>query len=261
MFIFNNKYEGLYPFNNTVNNIEDHYRNLFENNDYSANEKDEKLTSIYTIIRKINERYYVGYDLEGFENYEKIGLYTEEKSLDVRDKLAREDYDYSVEFNNYSEAFVELNQYLLEENNKVIAITLPLENKIIERIKILANIYNNHTFILYFPKTQSKLINNEDGYLKILNEHWGHPSFRELEMYKDEHNRELTKVSQAQIIDEIVNQMENADNKIAPRDIFVTSSTGAGKSIMFQLPTLFFNKNRQNKKLTNCNFAVDRFNE
>ncbi|RIO38143.1 ATP-dependent DNA helicase RecQ, partial [Staphylococcus pasteuri] len=130
-----------------------------------------------------------------------------------------------------------------------IVLTLPSEIK--QYFSILANIYNYHKFIYYIPKVKQKIIPRKNQYLEILKKYWGYESFRDLDIYEDIHTRKISRISQAQIIDEIVEQMKIANNNETPKDIFITSSTGAGKSIMFQLPSLYMKHNDpNNKKLT-----------
>lgn len=74
----------------------------------------------------------------------------------------------------------------------------------------------------------------------------GFSAFRDLPFYKTpDINKEVVQISQGQIIRNIIQQAENAyhegDNPKA-RDIFITASTGAGKSMMFQIPAVYLAK-------------------
>lgn len=75
-------------------------------------------------------------------------------------------------------------------------------------------------------------------------------SFRKLRFYKDpDISNETVEISQGQIIGEIIEQAERAyspEHKY--RDIFITASTGAGKSVMFQIPAVYLAK--KHHKLT-----------
>ena len=71
----------------------------------------------------------------------------------------------------------------------------------------------------------------------------GFRGFRELRFYTNpDIRRETALISQAQIIQEIIRQAERAYDDAAGnrfRDIFITASTGAGKSVMFQIPAVY----------------------
>lgn len=70
--------------------------------------------------------------------------------------------------------------------------------------------------------------------------------FRQLKFYRNpDINNETISISQAQIIQEIITQSEKAYNEQSDtqfRDIFITAPTGAGKSIMFQIPAIYLAK-------------------
>src|SRR5699024_11908834 len=107
----------------------------------------------------------------------------------------------------------------------------------------------------YFNKISLRrnILNNEQEYLEILRELYGYDSYKEIEFYKSIENRdkETIKISQAQIIDDIVNQAEKAMLGDDFQDVYITASTGAGKSIMFQIPALYLaRKYKDNKPLT-----------
>ena len=70
--------------------------------------------------------------------------------------------------------------------------------------------------------------------------------FRTIPFYKNpDLDKEVVEISQGKIIREIIRQAENAydDTKGKTfRDIFITASTGAGKSVMFQIPAVYLAK-------------------
>lgn len=76
--------------------------------------------------------------------------------------------------------------------------------------------------------------------------------FRKIKYYKNpDISKDVVELSQGQIIQEIIQQAENSyddSNRNKFRDIFITASTGAGKSVMFQIPAVYLAK--KYKKLT-----------
>lgn len=249
--VINNKFINLYPFNNCISNIEAFYNNLFSNDnlEHKADEIEEKVSEIYTIIKNVNNSYYVGINTSLFDEYEQENILENTKEISEIESISENTFDYYLEYNDNPENLIKLIQYLDNHKNKNIILTLPSE--IENHFKMLANFYTDNNFIFYNPKVNKKIIPRETDYLKILKEHWGHDNFRDLDIYTDTHSKETVKISQAQIIDEIVEQMQISNEKRTPKDIFITSSTGAGKSIMFQIPSLYMNnKNKKNKKVT-----------
>ena len=80
----------------------------------------------------------------------------------------------------------------------------------------------------------------------------GFTNFRKIKFYKNpDIDNEIIELPQSQIITEIINQAEKAynyDRGDSFRDIFITASTGAGKSVMFQIPAVYLAQ--KYKKLT-----------
>lgn len=65
-------------------------------------------------------------------------------------------------------------------------------------------------------------------------------TFRQLEFYKQpEISNEKEIISQAEIMEYIVNEAEKAYRGERYRDIFITAPTGAGKSMIFQIPSIY----------------------
>ena len=74
----------------------------------------------------------------------------------------------------------------------------------------------------------------------------GFSFFRKIKFYNNpDIDNEIVEVSQAKIIQDIIQQAENSydeSNTKSYRDIFITASTGAGKSVMFQIPAVYLAK-------------------
>ena len=82
--------------------------------------------------------------------------------------------------------------------------------------------------------------------MDFLKKFWGYDGFRSFTVY-DLQNlnaaagiKPTREVSQEQIISDIIAQIELCRAGERYRDIFVTASTGAGKSLIFQFPAIWF---------------------
>jgi RecQ family ATP-dependent DNA helicase len=80
------------------------------------------------------------------------------------------------------------------------------------------------------PKTQDLLV-----------KYWGaEAAFRNISVYKrPDLNNEIIDISQAFIVETIIKEYENAKSGGIYRDLFLTAPTGAGKSLLFQLPSFY----------------------
>lgn len=84
-----------------------------------------------------------------------------------------------------------------------------------------------------------------ESMLTLLQETYGYEEFRELEIYDDlSKGKDKLQISQGQLIEHVVREAEQAiSGQISSVDnILLTAPTGAGKSLLFQLPTIYLGK-------------------
>ncbi len=111
------------------------------------------------------------------------------------------------------------------------------------RLVALQAIFPEVRMVLYHQPTEAKSTLDVSPFKDVMSRYWGYDSFRSLKIYRDvrdpENKKQTTTVSQGQIIADIIEQAEHAKSTEPYRDVFVTSSTGAGKSLMFQIPAIY----------------------
>jgi ATP-dependent DNA helicase RecQ len=77
--------------------------------------------------------------------------------------------------------------------------------------------------------------------LDLLLKYWGEKAeFRGLRVYRNpDIGNQISEISQGLIVETIINEYENSKRKDKTRDLFLTAPTGAGKSLLFQLPAFY----------------------
>ena len=117
-------------------------------------------------------------------------------------------------------------------------------NRLKDHIALLAYYWKDYTEIFYIqPQTVADEFKHRDEYGDILKKYWGYDSYRTLPVYDmakiEKGEKFVINISQENIISNLVEQVENCDEDKDFRDIFVTAPTGAGKSVMFQVPAIY----------------------
>ena len=239
--IENNKYYNVYhlEFYN-----EEEMKHLIETQNLESAEDDEN--TIYSYVYNIKNEYYVQYHNYEYDYQKNIKVEERYKKNDT--KLQKEsDVDFIFEVTNnietYLENIVECVKY------KRIGISYNIENNETKEMfdgLVGFLIENDYEVYLYTDKQKTK--ERHEIFLKIAKEEIGIPNFEKfktIEIYKNPiEGNEIEEISQETIINEIVEQIEKSksdidDNNSFYRDIFVTAPTGAGKSVMFQIPAVY----------------------
>ena len=263
LVIENNLFDKQYPYRDTLSNVDSIYHYLYyqEDNELENDQLKvlENVSKFYGQIdySKHSGNYYVTYP--EFDKKPLTFKYYDEMDYDFE---YSDDYPtehiLQIELSDDELPFLDLimNIILKEDTNNVLFVlsgaSESLPNNYLARINIIANISD---IKIYFTtlSIRRKVIENEDAYVKILNDVYKYDNYKEIEFYKniESQSKETIKISQAQIIDDIVIQAEKAIHGEDFRDIYITAATGAGKSVMFQVPALYLaDKYADDKPLT-----------
>lgn len=153
--------------------------------------------------------------------YEQYNICNDSDYYDLTNILAFTDNCYMVNYNSYAGGTDTMHDMLARLNacyNGRLAVCVDNNSSLSER----------HSY----PEIK-----------EIMKQYWGYSEYRNIRMYDiDAVNRgekKVKTVSQESIVSDIVEQVERCRAGQSARDIFVTAPTGAGKSLMFQLPAMY----------------------
>lgn len=233
----NNKYFDIYP-------LEIYDKKYIDELIAEQEEKSDKNNNIfYSYIYKINDKYYVQYCNYEYDFGQLIKTENRYNSLNYNIK-ENDDVDYIFEINDDVEKY--LMQIVNIDNYSNIGITIDIDNKRTQRM-----FHNLVDYLLssgknaYMYLNKEETINRELEYIRIAKEEIGIPGFKEFKKIKVYSNPGLNNetkiITQNEIINAITREIDKSKDNIRNnyRDIFVTAPTGAGKSIMFQIPAVY----------------------
>lgn len=246
----NKQLSGLLGLSPNVYILDNDFYNLYypSVNDSAVNEgivksldsaQDNPLQIVYGDIKKSGERYYIAYSdsndngtvstvsLSGIINNDTITSGNEPVRLpEEYDAIVLSHIVYNILEGKYDELIVTDTR----ANDSVIK---SLRQKLAKfGVKTSLQPYQ----VQDKPIDKTRL----ERYVGILKRKNPNYNFRKFKAYKNPYeSTELYDVSQATVVDDIVSNALLAINGQVFRDVFCTAPTGAGKSVMFQIPAIY----------------------
>lgn len=238
----NNKYYNIYP----VEYFDKEYmESLIEGQDEDI-AKGENASSVYSYIYNIDGKYYVQYNNYEYENREQIII--EKRYKAKNDNLMpSNNVDFIFELSDNKEVYIQ--NIIKCISGQKIGIAINTDDDITrEMFDGLVGYLENNDYEIYKYENTTKRNERKEAYINIAKYEIGIPNFEDfktIKIYKSPNeNNETIDITQEEIINSIVDQIEiskDSDDNTNSfyRDIFVTAPTGAGKSVMFQIPAVY----------------------
>lgn len=252
----NNIYPDIYPL---YSDIDDNlYQEYLDNIDEeikitNVSDKFKNFKKFYNSLEKVGNSFYITYYNDEYNDY-KIKNVKDyyDNNIVIGDIIEGQIIDFEVTISDDMFNYIECLKTIKEKNYKVIGIKEIISNDASTRIKnsLLSyatlngiSVYNINSFAERPCKIREE-INGIANELLIPNVYIPNT----LDFYKNPYySDELEHLNQSDIIEMIITEAEKAYNGEKYRDIFMTAPTGAGKSLIYQIPSLYLT--RKYKKL------------
>lgn len=254
LWLYNNSLSGLIGINGyrlvVINN--DIFNAYYPDSKQSIDELDAKaqlfdadtdnlVQTFYSDLRRIKDRLYLLYNDLGSVQVEQVNIsdhFNTEYKLESNPELQTAIPD---EFDFLTLTDTILN--LLEDGSGKLSVLQETtgENQHVNHLqRVLAQLGIETIYRDFDPQAGNTGIDKLDRYRDILRRKNSEYDFYPIKLYADPYETtDLVDINQSVIVDTIVKNVELAQNYESFRDVFVTAPTGAGKSVMFQIPAIY----------------------
>lgn len=231
------------------NNFLSEIQNIEDLNEQAEEVDDEYYTEIIASSLEINGETFVQFrDGELLKNATIIPIF-EALNWDYNNLVAvkeneikNEDFVFNYETKEFVKIVHEIIQNEASEVNILVDNVVKTDLSAFEQLSIILGAFESLDIKVSLKRILFDLTKSKRPELnQVLKDYWGYPSFKTLKVYADpDISKETIEISQADVIESIVEEYENGNvyNK-SFQDIFLTAPTGAGKSLLFQVPAIY----------------------
>ena len=253
----NNLYPDYYPIEFEISSEVEHQITDTLNGIKNIEQSNECKNFISIYSKLVNADGVMYGSFYNFENDSEENIKTKDVypvNLTIEDSL--EESEYSIFLNDDIDSYLRDQTKITYLKPKIISIHSTngtLSEKIQKSLKAYCLHYGIRLIKFHEKLSENHVLDKElidiaKKVIKIDN----FQEFRSIKFYKNpDIDKEAIEISQAAIIHEIIRQAEKSyryERGNNYRDIFITASTGAGKSVMFQIPAVYLARKYQ--KLT-----------
>ena len=245
---------GLFEHAITLGDKQVIYRNNLFYQDFTFVKKDEASKKIMQEIKQEKDYiydYYIRYeDLGEYYKFYYNSIYKTKKIFEAKEIQSKTSKKEPIYFKSYKYDLFLIN--LLNGKDHEVNVVCKNTDEY-EQAKVIMSYLDtpysltieNRDHIVENCLVKAQKVKVKKEYTELLKKYWGEEaSFRNLKFYKNPQTKEIAELSQGQLISTIITQTNLCKQNKAYQDIFITAPTGAGKSLLFQIPSIYLHENR-----------------
>lgn len=250
----NNLYPEYYPieFDLSESLALEIYQKLDGGDSIEISDECTKFLTFYNALIRVDDKYYGSFFNYEFDKNDKITINNYYPSGKLRDVTG--ETEFQIYLNEDIETYLRSLTNINTLNPSSIGVqTTGGEASARMMNSLLAYCQHNNIRVSRHCEQLAEEVTQEAELIQIAREDIGiegFTEFRTIPFYKNpDIDKKVIEISQGQIIRDIIRQAENSyknEKGQTFRDIFITASTGAGKSVMFQIPAVYL-ANKYNK--------------